>query len=1037
MAFDQEAVAAALPLYEVEGELGRGAWGVVLAGRHRQLGRDVAIKQLPPSFGADPAVRSRFVAEARLLASLDHPHVVPLYDFVEHDGLCMLVMERLTGGTLWSRAHAGNVTTQSSCALTIATLSALSYAHGRGVLHRDVKPENLMFSARGDLKVTDFGIAKVVGGAATVATRAGDVLGTPAYMAPEQAMGSELTPATDVYAVGTVLYELLAGTLPFPEDSNPITMLYKHVHEEPRPLLDIAPHVPGKLAEVTAQALARNPDDRYPDAESFAVALAEAACATWGPRWLPESGMAVSTSGPVLSAATGQSMGPSAAETLAPPVGPRETPAVQEVASSPDLVPVNSLLPDLPRTSPPLPASAAAAATSAPQETQAAPNVLSSETQAAPSVPPPAEPPSSVAPPPPPPSAPTPTSRRRPWMVAVPIVAVVVIGLIVALVASGGSGKKATTTKASNLVAGQWAPVTSSPTPRQELAAAVQGNVAWVLGGLNGNQSTTKVEGYDEAANTWRAGPDLPLPLHHETAAVYNNEIVIAGGWVPENGVLNATTSDQVFALRGGKWVTLPHLKHARAAGAAAVAGNKLVVFGGQANGKLVPETEVWDGKSWSDGPNLPTPRDHLASASDGTHVYAVGGRMLSADKNVATVDRFDPNGGSWSKVADMPTARGDLAASVVGTRLVALGGESPTGAFSTVESYDLGTKQWSALPPMRTARHGLVAATVGTSLYAIDGAQIPSHGTATNIAEVLPFTTGAAGGANAASQWKTLREAPTALQEVGSTVQGSVVWVVGGLDSALALSNQVAGYDTTIDSWITGPALPAPLHGAMAATYHGEVVVLGGWSGPGGQGPSNKVFALRNGGWVELAPMPVPRAAGGAVVVGDRLVVVGGQADGHDVAETDVFDGTTWTQSSSIPTPRDYVGVATDGAFVYAVGGQQLDVNHDVAAFERFDPSTGKWTKGPPLPQALHGLGVAVVNGRLYAVGGETASDVIGTVVSFDLATGSTWDPGPAMRTPRHALAFQGVGSAMYAIDGGSAKGGSKPTKLNEVLRP
>ncbi|MBV8296623.1 MAG: protein kinase, partial [Acidimicrobiia bacterium] len=145
MALDQEAVATTLPLYEVEGELGHGAWGVVLAGRHRQLGRDVAIKQLPRSFGADPAVRSRFIAEARLLASLDHPHVVPLYDFVEHDGLCLLVMERLNGGTLWSRARGGGVTAPHACALVLAALSALHYAHQRGVLHRDVKPENLMF----------------------------------------------------------------------------------------------------------------------------------------------------------------------------------------------------------------------------------------------------------------------------------------------------------------------------------------------------------------------------------------------------------------------------------------------------------------------------------------------------------------------------------------------------------------------------------------------------------------------------------------------------------------------------------------------------------------------------------------------------------------------------------------------------------------------------------------------------------------------------------------------------------------------------
>src|SRR5881227_1627337 len=127
MALDQEAVAAALPLYEVEGELGHGAWGLVIAGRHRQLGRDVAIKQLPRAFGADPAVRSRFIAEARLLASLDHPHIVPLYDYVEYDGLCLLVMERLTGGTVWSRFHREGFTPQGACAVLLGTCAGLHY----------------------------------------------------------------------------------------------------------------------------------------------------------------------------------------------------------------------------------------------------------------------------------------------------------------------------------------------------------------------------------------------------------------------------------------------------------------------------------------------------------------------------------------------------------------------------------------------------------------------------------------------------------------------------------------------------------------------------------------------------------------------------------------------------------------------------------------------------------------------------------------------------------------------------------------------
>src|SRR5438105_5382710 len=158
MALDQEAMTAALPLYEVEGELGHGAWGIVLAGRHRQLGRDVAIKQLPRSFGADPAVRNRFIAEARLLASLEHPHVVPIYDFVEHEGLCLLVMERLTGGSVWDRFRDPGFTPQGACAVALATCSGLQYAHVHGVLHRDVKPENLLFSGEDVLKVTDFGI---------------------------------------------------------------------------------------------------------------------------------------------------------------------------------------------------------------------------------------------------------------------------------------------------------------------------------------------------------------------------------------------------------------------------------------------------------------------------------------------------------------------------------------------------------------------------------------------------------------------------------------------------------------------------------------------------------------------------------------------------------------------------------------------------------------------------------------------------------------------------------------------------------------
>jgi serine/threonine-protein kinase len=298
---DRDLIAEALPAYEVGHELGRGAFGRVFDARHRRLDRQVAVKQLGGAFAADPEMRARFLAEARLLAALDHPHVVPVHDFVEHEGLCLLVMEKLSGGTVWQTYKREGISMESACALLLASCAGLHSAHQKGVLHRDVKPDNLMFSAAGTLKVTDFGIAKVVEGATTARTQAGMILGTPAYMAPEQAEGSTLTPATDVYAAGTVLYELLSGALPFPDDGNPLAVLYRHVHDEPVDLAEVAPAVPGRIADVVMRSISTDPADRYPSAEAFGLALAAAATEAWGRRWLYPTGRILLAEGPILA----------------------------------------------------------------------------------------------------------------------------------------------------------------------------------------------------------------------------------------------------------------------------------------------------------------------------------------------------------------------------------------------------------------------------------------------------------------------------------------------------------------------------------------------------------------------------------------------------------------------------------------------------------------------------------------------------------------------------------------------------------------
>jgi serine/threonine-protein kinase len=315
VSLERDRVEAALPGYEIGGELGRGGWGVVLEGRHRQLQREVAIKQLPAAFASDPTVRARFVAEARVLASLDHPHVVPVFDYVENEDVCLLVMEKLPGGTVWKEFSTTGLTMPSVCAIVMAACAGLNAAHAKGILHRDVKPENLMFSATRTLKVTDFGIAKVLAGSETKATRAGEILGTPAYMAPEQVLNKQLTPATDVYAVGMMLYELLSGRLPFSQE-DAMALLFCQLNDIPTPLREVAPSVPPKLAAVTMRSLEKDPTARYATTEDLGVALGEAATEAWDPGWLQQSNVAVMATGR-MAAVTTQAQG--LADTGAPP----------------------------------------------------------------------------------------------------------------------------------------------------------------------------------------------------------------------------------------------------------------------------------------------------------------------------------------------------------------------------------------------------------------------------------------------------------------------------------------------------------------------------------------------------------------------------------------------------------------------------------------------------------------------------------------------------------------------------------------------
>lgn len=282
-AIDRARVAAALPRYALGEQLGSGSFGLVLAGRHLDLERAVAVKVLPINDPADgPALGAAFRAEARMLSRLDHPHIVRIYEYIGQDDYCLLIMELLGGGTLAQH----RLPAPAACAVGLAVADALSHAHGQGVLHRDIKPDNILFTVAGQPKLTDFGIGRVFEGASGSTSH---LAGTPRYMAPEQITGRHLGPAVDQYALGVVLYELLAGRPPF-SPGLPVPELLRHHLEEPPPGLA---GTPAPVADVVMRALAKAPGDRFPSAEAFGRALADAAAAAYGPDWLALTGLVV------------------------------------------------------------------------------------------------------------------------------------------------------------------------------------------------------------------------------------------------------------------------------------------------------------------------------------------------------------------------------------------------------------------------------------------------------------------------------------------------------------------------------------------------------------------------------------------------------------------------------------------------------------------------------------------------------------------------------------------------------------------------
>ncbi|WP_460359329.1 DUF1668 domain-containing protein [Mycobacterium sp. ZZG] len=963
-------------------EVGRGGGGVVYRCHQKSLGRTVAIKVLASSLDQDD--RERFLREGYAMGALSgHPNIVNILQvgMTEQDRPFIVMPYHARGSLADQVRREGRIPWPDALRIGVKLCGALETAHRTGTLHRDIKPANVLVNDYGEPQLSDFGTARIVGGYKTVT---GFFTGTLSYTAPEVLTGKPPTVEADVYSLGATLYAMIAGKAAHERKTDEeLIAHYLRITSQPVPDLRHL-GIPSDVCSAIEKAMSLEPATRFDSAAEFGRTLQEAQ----RHNGLTADHMAIGE----------------------PTPPPEQSEGTQALPLS---EPSNSaVLPPLPATAPP------------PPPAPPPPDMFARS---------PSNAPWPVAQPPPPvPAAPRKDRRKTVLaLAAATAVVLLVIGGAVVVASTRDTGGGAVTAPVAQPTAEAqpgWRPISDARTALDGAAATEADGTIWIFGGMGAdNRVSGAHEGYDPAIDSWKGGEALPVPVQRAMSVTWQDTPVVLGGWRTDGADAKVAT-DAVWRVVNSRWVQLPPLLQPRAAAAAAVVGDRIVVTGGvDADGRVLDTTEVFDGRGWTPAAPMPTPRQLLAAASDGTRVYAVGGTNGTTD--LAAVEAYDPAADTWTALPALPEPRSDFGVAVTDARLVAVGGTAAGRPVKTVSALDLTTSTWSGLPDLGTARRGAAVAAVGKTVYVIGGSTGAGDGAATSTAEALKLAPRIP---QPAAQWRSLPDAPTPRLMMAYTVLDDQIWIAGGIREGETLQT-VETYDTRTQQWQAQPSLPIPLNHAAAATYRGEVVVIGGATDTITQA-SDKVFAFRDGKWVELATLQHARAAPAAAVVGDKLVVVGGQNDKQLVPQTEVFDGTSWTQAADMPTAREHLAAVSDGVYVYTVGGRFLSADENTAAFERFDPQSGNWEKLPDMPTPRGSYGAAYLDGRIVVVGGEEPTRVLPTVEMYDIAN-RRWSTQAPVNTPVHGQAVAAVGSTVYCIGGADRPTHEGPVATVEAL--
>jgi serine/threonine protein kinase len=456
--------------YEILREIGRGGMAIVFAARQPDLERDVALKELSRFHASSPEFAQRFLRESRLAGSLNHPNIVTVHEYFEHEGTPYIAMEYLERGSL--RPLVGHLSLPQICGILEGVLAGLVHAETAHIVHRDLKPENIMVTSDGRVKIADFGIARATERAGTsFVTATGMTVGTPNYMAPEQAMARDIGPWTDLYSVGVLAYELVTGKVPFHDTDAPMAILMRHVNEPIKPAVEVDPEVDPALSAWIETLLVKDPSARVRHAARAWEALEELVVDLLGPLWrrearLVESGARPGASRPLTPAPfeSGRMESPPALPvepsrfvTYAASPAPADAPEAADTAETagaavtpdtvmadptrvtPETAAAEAPTPELPTAAVPEAERPTAAVPEAERPTAAVPEAErpTAAAREAPAAPPPAGP---APPPSPPPSSRFPR-RARLLSVIGAIAIAAAVGVAVAVSSGGGAGQ--------------------------------------------------------------------------------------------------------------------------------------------------------------------------------------------------------------------------------------------------------------------------------------------------------------------------------------------------------------------------------------------------------------------------------------------------------------------------------------------------------------------------------------------------------------------------------------------------------------------